>query len=82
MSKREGTRPFLAANIAVLTVSGTGTPGTDTSGQVLAKRIVGAATGSPNAESSVTLSLPSSASFRSGSLIPASMSSSPRAGPA
>jgi molybdopterin adenylyltransferase len=42
MSKIEGSRPFLAVNIAVLTVSDTRTPETDTSGQVLAERIVGA----------------------------------------
>lgn len=39
MSKIEGARPFLPVNIAVMTVSDTRTPETDTSGQVLIERI-------------------------------------------
>lgn len=40
MGRIDETRPFLAVNIAVLTVSDTRTPDTDTSGAILAERIV------------------------------------------
>lgn len=42
MSKIEGARPFLPVNVAVMTVSDTRTPETDTSGQVLIERITAA----------------------------------------
>ena len=40
MGRIDETRPFLAVNIAVLTVSDTRTLETDTSGATLAERIV------------------------------------------
>ena len=40
MGRIDETRPFLAVNIAVLTVSDTRTMETDTSGATLAERIV------------------------------------------
>ena len=42
MAKIEDERSFLAVNIAILTVSDTRTPETDTSGRVLADRVTGA----------------------------------------
>ena len=41
-SRLDGSRPFIAVNIAVLTVSDTRTPADDTSGDALAARIVAA----------------------------------------
>ena len=42
MGRIDETRPFIAVNIAVLTVSDTRTPETDTSGKALADRIAAA----------------------------------------
>jgi molybdenum cofactor biosynthesis protein B len=42
MARIDESRPFIAVNIAVLTVSDTRTPATDTSGDTLAERIQGA----------------------------------------
>lgn len=42
MARIDESRPFLPVNIAVLTVSDTRTPATDTSGDTLAERIQGA----------------------------------------
>jgi molybdenum cofactor biosynthesis protein B len=42
MARIDESRPFIAVNIAVLTISDTRTPATDTSGDTLAERIQGA----------------------------------------